>query len=96
MIVKNNMGVDWDLFINFIGVLSIKQGQSFEFLSIARNSFYKLASETRWTKSIGFLSYLSLESLLAPLINKDLTGRVLLNVSTLFTAKCNGVYPSIS
>ena len=47
-------------------------------------------------KSAGTFPLLSFKSLGAPLINKALTGLVLLRVSTDLTAKCKGVRPSQS
>ena len=76
--------------MSFMGVLSIRQGQSLEFLSMPRSSFCKEGTLIRSTRSMGFLSSLSLASLLAPRISRDRTGLVLLKVSTLLTASGRG------
>jgi hypothetical protein len=77
--------------MSFNGVLIMKHEHTLGFLSIYFNSFYNIGLVTYSNKSTGLLPYLSLASLEAPLINKDLTGLVLFNASQLLTAKCNGV-----
>jgi hypothetical protein len=84
-------GVDKDLLINFKGVLIMKHEQTLGFFNIYFNSFYKMGFVTYSNKSTGLLPCLSLVSLEAPLMSNDLTGLVLFNESTDFTAKCNGV-----
>lgn len=85
------IGVVADLFMSLSGVLSIKQAHPVGFLSIYLSSFCKAGFVIYSTRSTGFLSFLSLLSLEAPLMSRDLTGLVLLRVSTLFTAKWRGV-----
>lgn len=77
--------------ISFNGVLIIKHEQVLGFFSIDLSSFYKTGFVTWSNKSTGLLPYLSRASLEAPLINRERTGRVLFNASTLFTAKWRGV-----
>jgi hypothetical protein len=84
-------GVVIERFISFKGVLIMKQEQTLGLFSICLNSFYSIGFVTCSSKSTGLLPYLSLASLEAPLISKDLTGLVLFNESTDFTAKCSGV-----
>jgi hypothetical protein len=90
------IGVVGDFLINFRGVFIMKHEQTLGSLSIDLNSYCNEGTVIDSTSSTGFLPDLSLESLDAPLISRALTGRVLLNVSTLLIAKCNGVNPSIS
>lgn len=77
--------------INFKGVLIIKHAQPEGYFNMDLSSFYKSGFVISSTKSIGFRPLVSFISRDDPLINKDLTGLVLLKVSTLFTARCNGV-----
>lgn len=88
---KKNNGVTMLFVISLRGVLIIKQAQPLGLFSICLSSLYSSGLDINSTKSIGFLLLLSTASLGAPLISKDLTGLVLLNYSTLFTAKCSGV-----
>jgi hypothetical protein len=88
--------VDADLRISLRGVFIIKQEHVFGSLRIDLSSYCKTGLVIYSTKSIGLLPLLSLASLDAPLIRRDLTGLVLLSDSTLLTAKCKGVYPSTS
>lgn len=82
-----NSGVVIDFLNNFKGVFIMKQEQEVGFFSIDFNSCYKDGTVIYSTKSTGLLPNLSLTFLEEPLISKDLTGLVLLRVSTLFTAK---------
>ena len=90
ILIKNN-GVDKLFLINFIGVFIIKHEQPVGGLNIDLSSFYNSGCEIISTRSIGFRLLESTAFLEAPLIKSDLTGLVLLSVSTLLTAKCNGV-----
>lgn len=94
--LRKKRGVVIDFLISLRGVFIMKHVQPFGSLSIDLNSVQRAGIVISSTKSIGFLPYLSFTSLDAPLINNDLTGLVLLKDSTLFTAKCKGVNPSIS
>lgn len=91
-----NKGVDKLFLISLRGVFIIKQLQPLGGFNIDINSLYRSGCDIISTRSIGFLLLLSTASLEAPLINNDLTGLVLLSYSTLLTARCNGVYPSMS
>ena len=90
------IGVVNDLDISLRGVFIIKHEQPLGFFSIYLSSCCNAGLVIKSIRSTGLLSVKSLTSLDAPLISNDLTGLVLLRVSTLFTAKWRGVYPSIS
>ena len=89
-------GVDADFLISLRGVFIMKQEHTLGSLSIDLNSCYRLGIVIESTKSTGFLPFLSLDALEAPLMRRALTGLVLLKVSTLFIDRCKGVKPSIS
>ena len=90
------IGASADFFTSLRGVRIIKQDNLEGGLSIATSSYFIFYSCIVFAQSIGFFPDLSMTSLEAPLINKDLTGLALFNKGTLLTARCKGVYPSLS
>jgi hypothetical protein len=96
MRVTKNKGVVADFLISFKGVFIMKQELPEGSLSMDLSSCYRLGIVIWSSKSIGLLPCLSLMFLDAPLIRRDLTGLVLLKVSTLFIARWRGVKPSMS
>ena len=83
-----------------MGVDNNKHSITFGSAKACSNSLSKscpnYGASTEVARIRGVLPFLSFMFLSAPRISSCLTGLMLFRVITDFTAKCNGVYPSIS
>ena len=87
------------LFIFFMGVpfsMRLSQGPPDSLSRYLTSSSLIVGELIYFARSAGLRPFLSLESLGAPLYKRILTGLVDLSYSALLTAKCIGVYPSVS